>query len=389
MSDQMIDDNSPSQPTILVVDDVPENIDVLIAILERAGYRVETAQTSASALSLAQTVKPQMILMDIMLPGDMDGFKICERLKADEATRDIPLIFLTALAETSFIVRGFEVGAVDVITKPFRSREVLARITTHLTVQQQKQEITALRDQERRYFEKLSQMKDEVMQMTSHDLKNPLHNMRTAVALLRRHGRVDDEQGAQLLDLMEVSTDYMQHLIEDLLDLARIETGQAVQPQATSVKALLGAIQKNFALSAKQKGLHLSLALPDADFTIDLDPERIAQALNNLLSNAIKYTERGTVILEAQLRGANGIISVRDTGLGIPESDLPHIFEKFYRVRTHEHLKADGTGLGLSIVHSIAEQHGGTVEVSSTIGEGTTFSLVLPLKHAPEAVTPQ
>lgn len=367
--------------TILVVDDVLENVEVLINILKRQGYAVSVAEDGKTALQKVKAEKPNLILLDIMMPGGMDGFELCRHIKADDDTGDIPVIFVTALSETETIVRGFEVGGVDFITKPFRAREVMARVRTHLTLQQQKDEIRRLREQDRRYYEKLSQIKDDVMHMTSHDLKNPLNNVKSAVALLRRYGRVDDDTGAYYLDVIEESTRQMHGLIDGILDLAKLETGQSLQHEAIHLRPLLESILSVFDFQAHEQDIELRYQPPPDDLTIYADAERLEQAIQNLLSNALKYTDPGgSVSLAAETGGNHVLLSVQDSGIGVPKEDIPHLFDKFYRVNADGGKSdAEGTGLGLAIVKSIVEQHGGQVWVESEVGQGTRFNIQLPL----------
>lgn len=376
---------SKSTAHILIVDDAVENVEILFRILKRAKHEVSVARSGYEALEKIAEAPPDLILLDVMMPQGLDGFAVCERLKQSPETANIPVIFVTALSETRQIVRGLEVGAVDVITKPFHPREVIARVNTHLTLLRQKQEIAQLRERDLSYFEKLSTMKDEVMQMTSHDLKNPLNNVKTALALLRRHGSIEDERGKEYLDILEMSADQMQSLIGSILDLARIETGMALNREQTQLNPFLQKVHASFHFPAQDKRIELSFEALQDDVMVELDPERMDQVLHNLLSNAIKYTDTGgSVTLSATASGETVRIIVADTGMGIPEDDVPHLFEKFFRVQSESHLEAEGTGLGLSIVKSIVEQHDGEIHVTSVYGEGSTFTVELPVYVPPE-----
>ena len=365
---------------ILIVDDVLDNVEVLIRILNREGYEIAIAQDGLSALEKVKTEHPDLILLDVMMPGGLDGFEVCERLKQNPETADIPVIFVTALANTVYIIRGFEVGAVDFITKPFRAKEVMARVNTHITIQNQKREIESLRDRDRRYYQKLSEIKDDVMHMTSHDLKNPLNNVKTATHLLKEHGRLDDVTGQEYLHILEVSIKQMHGLIEGILDLAKIETGMALKLREVNLRPFLEDNLFVFTLAAQNKDISLHFTPPEHDLTVYIDPERMEQVFQNLISNAIKYTpDGGSVELAAYIQTGRVTIQVQDSGFGIPEADLPYLFDKFYRVSHAAHMRSEGTGLGLSIVKSILGQHGGKIWVDSAIGQGSTFSVELPL----------
>ncbi|MBZ0304490.1 MAG: response regulator, partial [Anaerolineae bacterium] len=184
---------------ILIVDDIPTNLEVLMEFLESSGYRVRVATDGESALEQIDYAAPDIILLDVMMPG-IDGFETCQRLKENPVTRDIPVIFMTALSDTVDKVRGFELGAADYVTKPLHKEEVVARVNAHLMLYRQKQEIERLRQQDRVYYEKLSQIKDDILSTASHDLKNPLAGFMASIYLLGQHLPKEDKKGRQYLD---------------------------------------------------------------------------------------------------------------------------------------------------------------------------------------------
>ena len=365
---------------ILVIDDEPDIIEFLSYNLKKEGYEVYSAFDGRKGIEVALKHTPHLILLDIMMPG-LDGFETCRRLKARKATYDIPVIFLTARADTVDKVRGFEIGAVDYIIKPFQYEEVIARLKSHLTIYRQRKEIERLREQDRLYYQKLSEIKDDVMNTASHDLKNPLSVIMTSLYLLERHGRLDDDRGRQILAAANTSAKQMRTLISDLLDLARIETGEGLVKIDVSLRDFLQTSLQSIALLAEQKRITLHFVPPEGDCVAKVDPNRMNQVLSNLLSNAVKYTpEGGQVKLAAEVREDQALIQVIDDGPGIPKEDLPRIFDKFFRVRSEEHLQQSGTGLGLSIAKSIVEQHGGEIWVESELGQGATFNITLPVR---------
>jgi two-component system, sensor histidine kinase and response regulator len=364
--------------TILIVDDIPTNLSVLMQLLGTTGYKVLVATDGESAVQQAEYALPDMILLDVMMPG-IDGFETCRRLKASQITQDIPVIFMTALSDTVDKVYGFQLGAVDYVTKPLQHEEVIARVNTHLTLHRQKQEIERLRQQERLHYEQLSQLKDQMLHTASHDLKNPLQVITTAVDLMRRYNPSLDERTKEKLSQIETSAAYMRDLITNLLDLARIETGIDLRRQKVLVKQLLEINITQAALLAQEKGIVLQYSQLENGTTVYCDPRLIGQVFQNLISNAVKYTISGGAIEVGTKIGETEVnFHVMDHGLGIPEKDIPHIFDKFFRVNTPEHRSVSGTGLGLSIVREIIQQHGGSVHVESRVGVGTTISFSLP-----------
>lgn len=366
---------------ILVVDDVPDNLDLLFILLNSEGYSVEVARNGEGAIKIAQEALPDIILLDVMMPG-IDGFETCRRLKADPTTREIPVIFMTALTETHHKVQGFDVGAVDFITKPIQNREVFARVHTHLTLYRQRTEILRMHEQDQRYFQKLMQIKDDVLRTTSHDLKSPLGNIMISAYLLEEHLRPDDEQGLRLLQSIQTGADRMLGLITDVLDIAAIETGMAIKKQDVSLCAFLQNSLDAFEPQAQSKSIRLKLDCADAELIAPFDPRQMERVVQNLLSNAIKYTpDEGEVRLAGSREDGNVLIKIIDNGFGIPPDDVPHLFDKFYRVKDDKHQTQEGTGLGLSIVKSIIEQHGGEIDIESALGEGSTFTIKLPLEQ--------
>lgn len=367
-----------SKASILIVDDTPTNLQVLASMLNEQGYKVRPANSGRVALRTVRMQAPDMILLDINMP-DMDGYEVCELLKADDELRDIPVIFISALDDLDDKVRAFQVGGLDYITKPFQFDEVLARVETHLNLRRKQQQVEDLRRQEKVYYEKLSQMKDEVVRNASHDLKNPLSSVASAVSLLEQHLDTDDEHLTHLLDMIRRGADRMLALITDVLDLARLETGMALLPESVYVNDYLALYIDEFIPLADDKNITLTFNPLADELVARFDPAQMGQLLRNLLSNAIKYTPvGGQVEVSVEVGEYVWMLHISDTGLGIPEAELPHLFEKFYRINTREHMQQEGTGIGLTIVKAIVEQHHGEITVDSQYGQGTTFSIILP-----------
>lgn len=372
---------NPQEIKILVVDDNPTNLRLIVDYLEAHAYTVLIAQAGDSGLRRAKDTQPDLILLDVMMP-DMDGFDMCCRLKADSKTREIPVIFLTALTSETDIVKGFEVGAVDYITKPIREQELLARVNTHLTLFLQRRQIEHQREQERLYFERLVMMKNEFVQSVSHDLKNPLNVITLSLHTLKAKGMTNYELATKHLTRMEKQTQRMKTLVVDLLDLAKLDAGYQLNLEMVSIFTFLERIVERFVPLAQTKGITIELTPLASDVALFLDQEQMERVIDNLLSNAIKYTPAaGKIFLGVKQEESELTLYVSDNGLGIPSSELPLIFNAFHRVRGEDQLEAEGSGLGLSIVRSIVEQHNGHVWADSTLGQGTTFYVSLPLSE--------
>lgn len=371
----------PRDATILMVDDNPANIKLLADMLTSRGYKVQQATNGLDALDIARATPPDIILLDIFMPH-VDGYEVCRRLKVDERTQDIPVIFISALTDVDNIVRGFDVGGSDYITKPFKFKEVLARIANMLMLVHQRRQIELLREQERQNFEALDAMKNEFISMATHDLRNPLN---VILGYLRVVQQLDvAEKDAPLLreatENITLSVEKMRTLVTDILDLAQIKTGLDLDRTPISLNSFLTTSLKGLHMVARDKGVRLDYTVPEEDAFVLLDIKRMSRVIDNLVSNAIKYTPQGgQVLVSAQKQNSSAAINVTDNGLGIPENDLPHVFDAFYRIDRGEVQREEGSGLGLSIVKTIVEQHGGTIEVKSAEGQGSTFIVLLPL----------
>jgi CheY-like chemotaxis protein len=276
---------------ILLVDDTEANLDVLCALLEAEGCRIALAPNGEIALRIAGRVSPDLILLDVMMPG-MDGFEACRRLKQNECTREIPVIFITAENLTKSIVTGFEVGGVDYIIKPFHNEEVLARVRTHLQIDRLTRHLEAAN----RRIQEATERKSRFLASMSHELRTPMNAIIGFTDLvLRRSG--DALPGQQRDNLMKVrqSADHLLNLINDLLDLSKIEAGRMeVNPARFDVKGLIASCCDTVQ-PLVMPGVTLNYEVSGEVGEAHTDKARLRQIVINLLSNALKFTEKGEV----------------------------------------------------------------------------------------------
>jgi signal transduction histidine kinase len=236
-----------------------------------------------------------------------------------------------------------------------------------------------LREEDRRYFEHLAQMKEAVISTASHDLKNPLTSLKLNLDLLRKHGQLNDERGQRFLRRIEGSISHMRKLITDLLDMAQLETGRALKMETVEVISFVEYILDSFEVLAEQRHIRLLFEHPDDLHEVSFDPRRMSQVLDNLISNAIKYSPlHGEIVIRLIFVNDEMHMTIHDQGIGIPEDDLPRIFDQFYRVSNQEHATYEGTGLGLAIAKTIVEQHNGRIWVNSVRGKGSVFGFAVP-----------
>jgi PAS domain S-box-containing protein len=485
---------------VLVIDDTPENLNLLSQMLTQQGYKVRSVTKGSTGLRGAQAAPPDLILLDVNMP-EMNGYEVCQQLKEDERTKDIPVIFISALGDVLDKVKAFAVGGVDYITKPFQVEEVLARIEIHLKLQHlQKQLIdqnTQLQRemQERKQAEekfakafraspnpiaiitlpegrlldvnpsflkmsgyhrkevvgqtamelglvqktaaigtllqhlstteslynqefefrtqsgetkvllvsveaiKLSctnclllianditerqRLENEFISLVSHELRTPLTSLVGALDLLDS-GQLGDlnPQGQNVLRIATTNTERLIRLVNNILDLERMKTGTiAMQTRHCNAGDL--AIQATESMEALAKNSDIAIVVKPYPIEFQADPDRILQTLTNLLSNAIKFSDPGSSVeLAVNQDNSQVIFTVKDTGRGIPADKLQVIFERFQQVDASDSRQKGGSGLGLAICRKIVEQHRGNIWVESRLGEGSTFSISLPL-HSP------
>ena len=360
------------QSTILLVDDKPDNLDVLLAYLHDAQLRMLVAQSGEEAIHITERFLPDLILLDVMMPPGIDGFETCLRLKANDATREIPVIFITALSDVNDKIQGFQVGGVDYITKPLRHEEVLARVHTHLLLRQQ-----------RRQLEIENAAKNKFFSIIAHDLRGPLHSIHELVKankeLLERQ---EFDQIKKLLDLEYAATENLTKLLENLLTWARIQQGTIeFRPQTLNIGHLCRYTIEVLKPTAQQKQITLTSDFPGEALVL-ADMNMVETIVRNLVSNAIKFTPAGGNITISMQHAQHAVtIAITDTGIGIESDVLPKLFDidrKYHRAGTaHE----KGTGLGLILCKEFVERHGGTIQVKSELNHGSTFSFTLPLSN--------
>lgn len=366
---------------ILIVDDKPENLKVLSDMLTRRGYSVRAVTSGTMALRTVDHTLPDLIMLDVMMPNDIDGYETCRRLKANLSTRDVPVIFISALDSPVDKVRAFEVGGNDYITKPFYLEEVQARVENQLKLVAQRREIESLREADRRYYAKLNEYKEDLLRSTTHDLKTPLSTITGYAYLLLEHDVIlSDEQLRRYVEFIAGASERMADMIHDMLEAARIEAALNTSRERVNLQQFLVDCLSDIEAPATQKTIDLIADLDTEDVDVWIDPAYMRRAITNLLTNAVKYTPRnGEIYLTAQPMSDETVaIQIRDTGIGIPQDALPRIFDRFYRVDSPVHSREKGTGLGLSIAKSVIEQHYGSLEVDSILHEGTQFTITLP-----------
>ncbi|MEM7798941.1 MAG: hybrid sensor histidine kinase/response regulator [Chloroflexota bacterium] len=368
---------SEKKAEILIVDDTIANLKILSSMLSENDYTVRAANSGGLALKTIQISKPDLILLDIRMP-DIDGIEVCRQLKANPNYADIPIIFISALKDINDKVLAFQVGGVDYITKPFQIDEVLARVKTQIDLRNRTKQVSSMLDRQEAYYETLIRLKDDLLSIASHDIKNPLSAINSNLFLLKAYLGKDDQKVNHHIKRIEQGSAQILKLVTNILDLARIEMGIEVETDDVPLESFFKEIVENFQTQLETKNLSAQTSI-QGNQSARFSKKLIEQVINNLFSNAIKYTPNGGKInLFAEIRATEIYIGVKDNGYGIPDSDIPHLFEKFYRVQSDSHINKEGTGLGLSIAKTIVDKHGGEIGVQSEFGMGSCFFIRLP-----------
>jgi two-component system, sensor histidine kinase len=401
-----------SKVNILLVDDVPANLLALEAMLEGLGHNLVCARSGPEALKLLLDREFAMVLLDVEMPG-MDGFETATFIRAREETRHTPIIFLTAAQRSSDqIFRGYAVGAVDYMLKPLVPEILRSKVTsfaelalkTQLVEQQARQLERALAveqqqaaelerknlelEEERRRVELQSKAKSVFLAGMSHELRTPLNAIIGFSELMTQGiaGPLNERQ-QEFVGHVLASGRHLLNLVNDVLDLSKVEAGRmTLDRQWSALPAIVQAVQGVVGGLAVKQGVSLQIQMPDDLPAVLCDPVRIKQVLYNLLSNGIKFTPRnGRVSLVVRRAGDWIELEVADTGIGIAEKDLPRLFREFEQIQTATGSKPEGTGLGLALTRRLLALHGGTVSARSTVGQGSTFTVRLPIQS--EGVT--
>lgn len=374
---------NPEDYRILIVDDTTANVRLLSHVLEKEGYAVLSAYNGEEAIRLTREEKPDLILLDVMMPG-MSGFEVASELKEDDKLADIPIIFLSALSESDIKVKGFKSGGVDYITKPFKKEETLARIQTHLHLQTLQNTLNEQIDELRLRESELSilnKQKDNLVRMVSHDIKNPLTGILGLVKMMRSNDRISAEEREQMFLIIEDSGVKLLNLVKQMLDKEENRNAREVlNLEETDLPGLANSIYEMHKAKSVLKEIELALDLDLICDTAVMDGSKMEIALGNLVSNALKFTKPGGKVSLRMCDDTKGDLTfkVTDTGIGIPEKLKNNIFLSAERSSTLGTGGESGTGLGLDIVQHYVNMHKGTVSVESEVNRGTTFIIEIP-----------
>jgi two-component system, sensor histidine kinase and response regulator len=354
---------------VLAVDDILENLQVLGSLLRESGVKFAFATSGKQALNSVASKLPDLILLDINMP-EMDGFEVCEKLKSNPQTAEVPVIFLTAKTEAEDIVKGFQLGGVDYITKPFKKEELLTRVKMHIKMKRTEHELR-----------ELLKMRDRLFSIIGHDLRGPLGTL-----MMRMETFIDDDYDMdesaiknnmqKLVDL----TKRVYSLLDNLLSWARSQQQQvSFEPSLANLKKLIDDNIKVLESTAKNKSINITY-IPDENENAFFDKNSISTVIRNILSNAIKFTREGGEIKITTKRLENTLqVSISDSGVGIPSEVIDDLFKPDKIVTTRGTSDEKGTGLGLKLCKDFIDKNSGKIWVESEIGKGATFHFTIPV----------
>ncbi|MEO4017424.1 MULTISPECIES: hybrid sensor histidine kinase/response regulator [Pseudomonas] len=391
---------STIQAKLLIVDDLPENLLALEALIKREDRIVYKALSADEALSLLLQHEFAMAILDVQMPG-MNGFELAELMRGTEKTRNIPIVFVSAAGrELNYAFKGYESGAVDFLYKPLDIHAVKSKVNVFVELFRQskamKQQVEELEQSRREQeallkqlqstqleLEQAVRMRDDFMSIVAHEVRTPLNGLILETQLRKMH-LARDNAAAFTLDKMHAMVDRDERqikslirLIEDMLDVSRIRTGKlSIRPTRFDMSALVRGLLQNFApqIDAAESSVTFEAEQPVVG---NWDEFRIEQVISNLLTNALRYGAKSPITVKVYSESGQARVEVRDLGIGISEENQKRIFQQFERV-TAKHAVA-GLGLGLFISEQIVAAHGGSITVESRIGEGALFRVCLPL----------
>ena len=364
-----------SHKVILVIDDSALDRKLISKVLERKNFEVHSAASGEEGISMIKDVKPDLILLDIMMEG-MDGLETCQHLKEMPECKNVAIIFMTGKTDSDTILQAFSEGASDYITKPYRIKEAMARIETHLKVR-------ALLEQHTEFIKALTQAnteKSKFLGIASHDLKNPLLSINGLAHFLAsgKFGNLSSTQAEMVSSIFEAS-EAMLALVNDLFDVALIETGQLkVEIAEVDLYNVVKTSVNLYRVTAEKKDIEIEFVENEIPEVVRCDKRQVRRVMDNLLSNAIKFSEPGTkikVILESDRNWV--FFRVADEGPGVPEDEFDKLFESFSKTSVTPTAGETSTGLGLNICKKVMLAHGGDIYAENLPEKGAQFSVQL------------
>lgn len=367
-----------SEYSILVVDDVISNVLLLKVLLAAQKFNVITASNGMEAIDITKKQQPDLILLDVMMPG-MSGFEVAQKLKNDPEVQHIPIIFLTALNSTADIVTGFKVGANDFISKPFNKEELVIRVNHQISLIAAKRIIL----QKTEELKKTIQGRDKMYSVIAHDLRSPLGSIKMVLNMfvMTMSPQMIGEEQYEMLDSANKSTEELFNLLDNLLKWTKTQTGRlkVVFQDFELVKSISGVLEI-FSLVSSSKNIELIFD-SNEEINVRGDIDIVKTITRNLLSNAIKFSFSGSkIIIEVKKIDNMAVVSVKDFGKGMSQEEQQKLFNSETHFSKYGTNNEEGSGLGLLLCKDFATKNRGDLWLQSEEGKGSTFFFSIPLK---------
>ena len=369
---------NPSEYKILIVDDVMSNVLLLKVLLTNEKFAIATASNGRQALEQVEKENPDLVLLDVMMP-DMSGFEVAQHLKSNPQTAEIPIIFLTALNSTADIVKGFQVGANDFISKPFNKEELIIRVTHQISLVAAKRLILSKTEE----LQRTIAGRDKLYSVIAHDLRSPMGSIKMVLNMLILNLPFE-KIGAEMYELLTMAnqtTEDVFSLLDNLLKLTKSQIGKLnVVYQDVDLVEVTDGVIEIFSMVASLKKIRIREMKPER-MMVNADIDMLKTVVRNLLSNAIKFSKENSEIL-VKMEEVNGmaVVSVQDHGCGISEEGQKKLLHADTHFSTFGTNNEEGSGLGLLLCKDFVVKNGGKLWFTSKEGEGSIFSFSIPVK---------
>ncbi len=365
--------------SVLIVDDNINNLQIVSNFIQKSNrnYKISISTNGKHALNSIKRSKPDLILLDVMMPN-MDGFEVCEILKKNEKTKNIPIIFLTAKDQTMDIVKGLKIGGADYVLKPFNFEELLARMETQISLKLSRDKIKKDLKKINNLNEKLKKAnltKDKMLAVIAHELRNPIGNFKMFLDLLtHKNYKINEIKRQQILELMKENANSTYNLLENLLFWAKTQDdGIRFLAEKLNIKKLIDKIISNFSISIERKSIKIINDI-EKDFEINADKNMLSTIFRNLISNSIKFCfENGKIKISLKKHKEFSEFIVSDNGIGISKKNIDKIFDKNKNFSTYGTQEEKGTGIGTDLCRIFVEKHKGEIWVKSVENKGANF----------------
>lgn len=369
---------NPSEYKILIVDDVMSNVLLLKVLLTNEKFAIATASNGRQALEQVEKENPDLVLLDVMMP-DMSGFEVAQHLKSNPQTAEIPIIFLTALNSTADIVKGFQVGANDFISKPFNKEELIIRVTHQISLVAAKRLILSKTEE----LQRTIAGRDKLYSVIAHDLRSPMGSIKMVLNMLILNLPFE-KIGAEMYELLTMAnqtTEDVFSLLDNLLEWTKSQIGKLnVVYQDVDLVEVTDGVIEIFSMVASLKKIRIREMKPER-MMVNADIDMLKTVVRNLLSNAIKFSKENSEIL-VKMEEVNGmaVVSVQDHGCGISEEGQKKLLHADTHFSTFGTNNEEGSGLGLLLCKDFVVKNGGKLWFTSKEGEGSIFSFSIPVK---------